>query len=411
MLALLQSVSATRWAALDQVFSSSVNFVLAVAAGRLLGSDGLGSVSIGFSIYLLVLGLGRTLVIQPLVAVTAASAVDKNRIIDARGLLTVLVGAGLAAAATGLLSLVTPMGISQGLLAFSPWLVPTLLFEYCRSLMYRDRRASHAALSSFLWFVVASATILLGRELLTIRTLVALWGGGATIGALMGYTAVSFKVRGSADFLAWWSANLWPASRWHGLASAIVSSGAYAVTIVLALVLTTSDVGGLRAIQSLFAPLSLIGPALALPGFPRIAALESADLARATVEARKLSVKSTVLVAGAVLMLSLGGHRLLNFFYGAEFERYAVLILPVGFGQLAAAAAGGLVLLLQSQRRTLELLAYGVIGSVTSLGAAWILAASHGLVAATWGLAAGPMLSLVYLFDKFSTHPKAVSNP
>ena len=81
---------------IDQAFSSATNFGLSLIAGRLLGPSGLGEVFLGFSIYLVALGLQRRLLTEPLVASTAGADVDRLR--ETTGLsLTVAIAAGLVA--------------------------------------------------------------------------------------------------------------------------------------------------------------------------------------------------------------------------------------------------------------------------------------------------------------------------
>jgi O-antigen/teichoic acid export membrane protein len=55
------------WGVIDQGCSSAVNFGLTVVAARLLGPEGVGAVCIGFTVYLVALGLLSALVGDPLV--------------------------------------------------------------------------------------------------------------------------------------------------------------------------------------------------------------------------------------------------------------------------------------------------------------------------------------------------------
>ena len=69
-----------------QVFSSPTNFALTVVAGRLLGPAGLGVVVVGFSVYQLVAGLQRAIVMQPIVADAAPRGATERRWLADSGL-------------------------------------------------------------------------------------------------------------------------------------------------------------------------------------------------------------------------------------------------------------------------------------------------------------------------------------
>jgi hypothetical protein len=61
------SRSAFGWGLVDQVLSSATNFGGSVLAARALSSSGFGAVAIGFSVFLLVLGIARAWSSEPLV--------------------------------------------------------------------------------------------------------------------------------------------------------------------------------------------------------------------------------------------------------------------------------------------------------------------------------------------------------
>ena len=125
---------------IDQAFSSATNFGLSLIAGRLLGPSGLGEVFLGFSIYLVALGLQRRLLTEPLVAVTAGGDVDSLR--ETTGLsLTVAIAAGLVASVAAIAAgFILPGLPGRGLLLIAPWLLPTLLQDVIRNILFRYAR-------------------------------------------------------------------------------------------------------------------------------------------------------------------------------------------------------------------------------------------------------------------------------
>lgn len=377
------------WAGVDQLFSSATNFFLSLATGRFLGASALGSVSVGFSIYLLVLGLARAVVSEPLIARTAQQNDRERGHADARGFAMVVVGAIGVAAILATVAVSMPSGIRTGLMLFMPWLVPSLVSDYTRSLLYRDDRGRRAAFSSLFWLVSMGIIIFLGKSSITLGLLVFAWGAGASISALNNLAANPLGWSHMKGFFDWWSRSIWPVGRWLGLGSAVVAVGAHITVVVVALLLGTADAGGLRAIQSLFAPISLVGPVLALPGLPRLSKLWSIAPWQAVRAAIRLSSSAVLIVVAALFLLIWLGGRLLELLYGPDLASYHDLILPVGLAQLFAAAMLGVVLLLKAQQRAVELLAGGGIGAFVSLLIVSVFAHRGSLLGAAWGITLG----------------------
>src|SRR3954451_6512437 len=83
------------WGVADQAASSFTNFGLSVLAGRLLGSEGLGVVFLGFAMYLLALSGVRGLIMEPFVVATSAMNEVEQRAAT-RACTTLVVIAGIA---------------------------------------------------------------------------------------------------------------------------------------------------------------------------------------------------------------------------------------------------------------------------------------------------------------------------
>src|SRR4029077_12776132 len=68
---------------------------------------------------------------------------------------------------------------------------------------------------------------------------------------------------------------------WMAAQSVMFATGSQVTIIVLASLLTKSELGGMRAIQVVFAPMTLIGEALHYPGVPIMTRALSTSLADA----------------------------------------------------------------------------------------------------------------------------------
>jgi O-antigen/teichoic acid export membrane protein len=166
----------------------------------------------------------------------------------------------------------------------------------------------------------------------------------------------------------------------------VYSVAAYATSALLAGILGPAALGGLRAVQSALTPLSLLAPALSLPGLPAVARARS----RSDGEARRLATRIG-LAAGAVAAVytvCFGlGKDALPYVFGDEFGTYASLVWPLGLGQVAAALVLGLGLYLKAAGAGARLFSARAVTAALSLSLAAALGARYDATGAAWGLA------------------------
>jgi O-antigen/teichoic acid export membrane protein len=169
------------------------------------------------------------------------------------------------------------------------------------------------------------------------------------------------------------------------------------LVFLIAGILGTGPLGGLRAVQTLFGPLTLLASALALPGLPAI----SRAIAVSTDHAARLAIRIgglAVFLTGAYLgIAAVFGDRLLEWVFGPSFDSFGSLILPIGVGQVLIASTIGLALLLKARARGGALLATRVVGSASSLVLVPTLAVTKGIAGAAWGMALASGLSSLAL--------------
>jgi O-antigen/teichoic acid export membrane protein len=169
----------------------------------------------------------------------------------------------------------------------------------------------------------------------------------------------------------------------------VASAGAQGTILIIAGLLSASDVGGFRAVQSVFAPVSLLGPAIGIPGLPAM----SAALGQSRAHAGRLAVRFSgflILMTGAYLLLvgSLKG-TLLALLYGPSFRSFEGLIYPIATAQLLIGASMGFILLMKAARQGPALLVADTVGAAALFLAAWLLTRTDGLTGAAWGQAIG----------------------
>jgi len=373
------------WGFVDQGFSSATNFALILLAGRALGPAGLGIVVIAVAVYLLVLAAQRALLTDPLVSASAALGSADRLSAIRRGLTVDLAGATGATLLAVVLGVVVPGHTGRGLLIIAPWLLPALVQDYWRTILFQERRAKAAALNDACWATSMALAAPLAWMLDTDWAIAACWGSGALAGALLGFAQTHVRPHPLRAAFSWWRARAWPFGRWLAVEGVVYAVASSALVFLLNGLLGASALGGIRAAQSLYAPLTFILPAVALPGLPAMTRRLAASPAAAIGLAMRLSgaVAGLAALYGGTMVLL--GRDLLPLVFGASFKSYTNLALPISTWQVVAGLGAGFSLFLTAQQRGRDLLLVGAAGSVGSLVFVSLSAWAGGVTGAAWG--------------------------
>ena len=384
------------WGLVDQGFSSITNFGLSLLAGRLLGPSGLGNVFIGFTVYTLVLEFQHSLLQEPYVI---AAAGDDSPLATRHALTLGLVYEVTVAAVISVLGMSIGGSVGHVLLWIALWTVPLLFQDLCRSVLFKDRRGGLATASDAIWAVTMLALLPLALAHRTPAFVVGVWGAGATAGAVLGFVAIRVRPTAVKPAWAWWRADGAPLGRWLGLESAALVVGSQGAIFLVAALISQGQLGGLRAVQSAFAPMTLVGPALRMPGLPamaRASARGDAEGRRAAkVIAARLSAAALVLIVVYFVALESVGGRLLGFVFGHSFHGFDRLILPVGVGQLTGASALGFYVLLRAEARGRTVFGVRVVTAVATFILIPPLTLRWGVSGAAWGSSLGSAVGWV----------------
>ena len=383
------------WAFVAQAFSSATTLGLTLLGARALGPSGLGVIVMSFAAYLLVVSFQRSLITTPLVAVSSALAAAGRTRAAASGLTVVLLWGASLTLVFVLIGSTLSGAIAEGLLLAAPWVVPALVHDYCRTVLFRDNRPRAGTLNDALWFSAMAVAAPFALAAGTTWAVMACWGIGAWCGAVSGAVQLRLRPDTIRSGLRWWWTRAFRLGRWLALQQGIFYVSGYVSILALIKLVGLSAVGGLRAAESVFAPFSLIGPAMALAGLPAMARSLSTSLNDARRLAWILSAASCVLAGSyAIIMVLLGGD-VLRLFFGDEFAQFSDLVWPLGAWQIAVAGALGFTLLLGAQQRGSAVALAGGLGSVSQSMLIIVLAWSHGLVGAAWAYAGGAAVGTV----------------
>jgi len=385
---------------LAQMFSAATNFGLVVVAGQVLGPSGLGTLLIGFAAYVLLLGFMRALVTEPLVASSSGSE-PSERALSANAALTLALGSSVVVAGLfAAISFALPTQIGRGMLVFSPWLMPALVQDLARSIVFRDRAGGSAVFSDAAWLVTMAAATPFAFATGSDWAVVACWGLGALAGMSVALSQLGWRPIRLGRAVTWWRADARPLAGWLGGQAFLYNGVSYATVLLLAGILGSKDYGGLRAVQSVYAPLSLLGPALALPGLPLVSRLVVDARSRAlTVSAQFAAVITAVTTVYVVAVYAVPN--VLAFFFGQDFAEFRAIIIPIGLWQILAAPAFGLTLFLKAEQRGRTLLWLGTFYAVVYLVLTVALGSAFGLTGAAWGAVGAGVASVAALMFVF----------
>jgi O-antigen/teichoic acid export membrane protein len=390
---LLRTASSIRYGLVAQACSSATNFGLVVVAGHVLGPSGVGTLFVGFTGYLVLLGLERGLVAEPLVVVSSGANRDQQAV-RARYALTLTLAATIPAAGifTGI-GLLLPDHLGRGMLLFAPWLVPALVQDLGRSILFRDRSGGSAALSDASWLVTMAAAVALAVELDSDLAVVGCWGVGAMCGAVVALVQIRWTPTRLTDSAHWWKTEASRFGRWRGMSVGTQILASYSSVLALISILGAREFGGLRAVQTVFAPLTLLGPAVSLPGLPLVSGIVSAFPRRALLVALRYGVLMMT-VAGVYVVVLYAFPGSLGFFFGQEFAEFRSIVVPIGLGQIALAFVFSLTLFLKAQQRGRTLFWLYALQTLLNVTFAVVFASLFGLTGAAW---AGVVATLLYV--------------
>jgi O-antigen/teichoic acid export membrane protein len=367
---------------LDQLISSGSNFLLGIMIARAGGAGALGTFGVAFLLWLAVLGANRALVTEPM---TVTGSVDDRRAQLPEGLLaTVLLGAAAAAVLVAVGLVLTELGVnSVALLAIGPCIPSLLVHDFCRSTAFRLQRPDRALISdtAFAAVQLGLSVALLMMGLGSTAALIAVWGVGATVGALVGIWLNGIRplFRGGLTHLR----KLWPHSRWFLAEFGTAFPADQGYLLLLPLLLGSAQFGLYRAGAGLIGPVVVVLVAGGNVGLPesvrRLREQGMAGLSGYAIRLTGAVLGITVLYCGFVALFA---EPLLRMSYGPEFVdavtitrliagQYVLLALSFGFGQ--AVKACGFMRLLWATR---------AVSAVASITAVIVLADDLGLIGA-----------------------------
>jgi O-antigen/teichoic acid export membrane protein len=375
---------------LDHGLGSAVGLTLTLAAGRRLGASGLGAVTVGLALYLVLSSVHRGVVVEPLVVhaphergAGTREALSASLLMGGAGTAVMYVLAGLTAGAP-----------SEAFAAFAPWMAAGLVVEVGRAAGFRDGRTTVGTAAHALWLTVLVTLLVVLRGRFDVGAAALAWGTGGAAGAALVLLRLRALPAGLRVTWTWWAAT-WRLGRWLALQTSAVAGAIQAGYLLVALFAGPAALGTLKAVQTLFAPLTFLLPAVSSPALPVVTRTMRASAA----VARSLTARLTLLlcaVCAAYLSVAvvLRGP-LTELAFGPSFVAPPTIVWPVAVEQLIVAAAVGAMLTLKAAGRGREIFVATAAGVAVILAGTAVAAPAWGAAGAAWANAAGALVACV----------------
>ena len=169
----------------------------------------------------------------------------------------------------------------------------------------------------------------------------------------------------------------------------VFSAGAQLTIVLLAGQLGAGGLGGIRAVDVVFAPMTLVGEAFSFPGVPILARALAVSATDARRWAWRLSGGASLLVGVYLAVATPLSRPILSHVFGPEFAVFTAIVIPIALGQLVRASSIGFAILLKADRRVHAITVCRGLTTGLALVLGPTLAAFYGLVPAVWGTEMG----------------------
>lgn len=329
------------WTLTDQVLSALSNFALSVLLARTVDAAAFGAFAIAFLVYTMAISVERAITGQPLQIRHSGDPIKDFRTAAAHGLGAVAAlgtAFGFASIGAGLLiggdmaAALVPMGI------FFPLL---LLQDAARMAWFALSRPREATLLDAIWTVLlfGLAGVALALNLGSLPLLVGLWGVTAAVSAFTGLGRLRVLPR-FGQALRWMREHRQLAG--YLFAEYAVGLGAAQVAILVAGFITTAtEVGSLRAAQTLLGPMSIIGAATFAFAIPELSRRPHLGARVRTLTASALSLTMGGATVVYLLVLLVIPDPMGRQLFGDTWAGARAVIVPMGLSSIASALGSG----------------------------------------------------------------------
>lgn len=385
---------------IDQAIAGASNVLIAVLAARLLSVSAFGFFGLVFLVYVMVQGVARALVCDPLLVHPEEAAARRGEIIGT----SCVLGLGLAGVVllAGLAGQLWDGRLGDALLVLALFL-PLLVFQDLgRYLAFATQRPGSAVVLDGTWLVLQFAAVgaLFATDTHSLAWFIAAWAGsGAAAGLLLFRQHGLREVRVGLSWLRY----TWPFS-WRYLISYVATQGAaLGASGGVGAIAGPKALGGLQGATLLVRPFVTVQVAAIAASVGEVARSvgEQARLRRFVVKVT--AVVTAMALVNAVVLLVLpdaAGEAVL----GDSWSEAQRLLLPTGVQIVCLALMTGVRAGLLGMRAIQKVMRLDIAGTVIVLAASIIGAVIDGVLGALWAVAVGQALLATAWWLTFLLH-------
>ena len=379
----------------DQIVSGASNVLAALLAAHVLGVAAFGLFGIVFVVYIILIGVTRALVSDPVLVHPVEAEERVGEVVGATCMLALGLAAGLLAVGV-VLRIAAEHALGNGLIVLALCLPLLVAQDLGRYLSFADRRPGFAVVLDAVWLALwfGGIAALLLTDTRTLVAFIGVWAGsGALAGTLLFWRHRPRLVRLGSSWLRY----TWPFS-WRFLISyTSTQGGALGVLSGVGAFAGARAVGGVNGAVLMARPLTTFQVAATAATIGEVARSDAqrSDVRRRAMNATSLCV--AVALANGLAMVLLPGD-LGRLVLGHSWHAARPLLLPTAvqilFMALLTGPQAGL-LGLRAIRRTMAInvaslvvvvaaTLTGVIVFGGALGALWAIAVGQGLLMIAW---------------------------
>jgi O-antigen/teichoic acid export membrane protein len=383
---LTEAAGKVGWGFADQAVSSLSNFLLGFLVARAVDIATFGAFSIAYTTYVVVLGIVRGAVAQPLIV--RYSATDEARWRAGSGRASgfafvtgLLIGAGCLFTGLAIGGIV-----GRGLVAVAVTLPGLLVQDTWRYALFAHERGRSAFANDLVWLAVQlpalGLVLWLGRDVAFAALLA--WGGAGTVAALVGGRQAGVRLRPEAA-AEWLREHRVLIPRYVAEATASLTSSQLALYGVGALA-GLATLGELRVGQLLIGPILVIFIGLQLVAVPQAVRALGVSVARL----RRLCLIVGLAMAGIAaawgVFVSLLPDEIGRALLRANWDPAHGIVLPLALGLAASSFSSGALIGLRAFAAATRSLRATVISSSLTTVTTIVGAMLYGAAGAAWGI-------------------------
>ena len=281
-------------ASIDQAISGASNFLITLLAAQILGIEAFGLFGITMLVYIVVVGVARALISEPLLLHPVEAEERSSDAISSASVLGTALG--LLVLGSGIAARPWDDRLGDGLIVLGLFVPFLVLHDVGRYLGFSTRRPAAALALDVTWLLlqIGAVTALVVLDVDSLPIYVAAWAGS---GAFAGLLVFWQHAQDKTGFNISWLRESWSYS-WRYLISYTSTQGSgLLAAILLTAIAGTRALGGVQGALLLLRPFMTLQVAVVANGVGEVARIANDRL-----QVRRLVRKLTVLTGGVALL-------------------------------------------------------------------------------------------------------------